>query len=358
MRVTLLLPDVLFTTPSGGYRVHYAMAGELARRGHDVTVVHATRQWRVWLRSLLWRWRGRPMHEFVPWYRISPRVRLRVVRRATARSTLPSDVYLFTSWLTMHAWPSLRGHAPAIALVWDYEFWVEAEPDVRASMRAAFAQPDLTLIAGSDAVASMLTTMELPVAATIPPGLDHDIFHPADAAAPRVAAGLLARTGPRRGMDDAVAALQAVRVHQPDTQCVVAGQGDGEFPSWMQRRASETDAQLADFYRELAVFILPSRMEGLGLPALEAMACGAAVVVTDNGGSREYARDGENCFVVPVGDVEAMGAAVLRLLEDDELRRRVASAGTATALTFSWDRAAAALEEVLAEVRIFDAPGR
>jgi glycosyltransferase involved in cell wall biosynthesis len=287
------------------------------------------------------------MHEFAPWYRISPRVQLRVVRRATPRSTPPSDVYLFTSWLTVQSWPRLRGHAPGIVLVWDYEFWVEAEPPLRASMRAAFAQPDLTLVAGSDAVASMLDSMELPVAATIPPGIDHEVFHPDDDATPRIAAGLLARTGPRRGMDDAILALQEVCAREPETPCLVAGRSDHEFPDWMQPRASETDAELADFYRELAVFILPSKTEGLGLPALEAMACGAAVVVTDNGGSRQYARHGENCLVVPVDDAAAMGDAALSLLRDDALRSRIATAGATTAAMYTWERAADALERLL-----------
>lgn len=351
MRVTFLLPDVKFTTPSGGYRVHYEMASQLAHRGHDVTVVHTTRSRRVWLRSVLWRWRGRPMHEFVSWYPLSPRVRLQVVRRAAPRSTPSTDVYLFTSWTTALDWPRLRGRAPAGVLVWDYEFWVEGDHERRASMRAAFAQPGLTLIAGSDAVASMLETMELPVSAVIPPGIDHSVFQRGDGLAPRTAAGFLARTGPRRGMDDAVAALEAVRAQQPDTPFLVAGQSDREFPDWLQPRASGTDAQLADFYRELAVFALPSKVEGLGLPALEAMACGAAVVVTDNGGSGQYARHGENCLVVPVDDAAAMSDAVLCLLRDEARRARVAAAGTATAATYTWARATDALEQQLTEIQ-------
>jgi glycosyltransferase involved in cell wall biosynthesis len=143
-------------------------------------------------------------------------------------------------------------------------------------------------------------------------------------------------------------------IHESDAavRVVAAGTLGDEVPGWMERLPAESDAALADFYRELAVFVLPSRFEGLGLPALEAMACGAAVVVTDNGGSRQYARNGENCLVVPVGDSDAMADAVLRLLRDDALRARIASAGTATALTYTWDRSTDELEHLLAEITV------
>jgi glycosyltransferase involved in cell wall biosynthesis len=259
-------------------------------------------------------------------------------------------VVVFTGWATTRDWSRLQGRVPAAVLVWDYEFWVEGDSDMRARMRAAFAQSGLTLVAGSTAVASMLDAMGLAAAVIIPPGIDHSVFAGGPDVRARTAVGLLDRSGPRRGIDDAVAALERVRERDHDVRCLVAGRGAHEVPNWLERRATASDAQLAVFYQELAVFVLPSRVEGLGLPPLEAMACGAAVVVTDNGGSRQYARDGENCLVVPVGDVEAMSDAVLRLLRDDELRARVAAEGNTTALTFTWERAVGALEHLLAEL--------
>jgi glycosyltransferase involved in cell wall biosynthesis len=207
------------------------------------------------------------------------------------------------------------------------------------------------LIAGSDAVASMLDSMDLAPAATIPPGIDHEVFRSVGRRTPTSPpVGFLARSGPRRGIDTAVAALERVQTLEREVTCLVAGHTEDELPDWVVRRATDSDEQLAEFYREVAVFILPSRVEGLGLPALEAMACGSAVVVTDNGGSNDYARHGENCLVVPVDDSVAMGDAVLGLLRDDALRSRIATAGTETAATYTWERATDALETVLGKV--------
>jgi len=81
---------------------------------------------------------------------------------------------------------------------------------------------------------------------------------------------------------------------------------------------------------------------------MEAMACGTALVTYDNGGSRDYAKDGETALVAPRRDVAALAAALGRLLEDPALRARLASAGQRFVTTaFDWDRAVARLETLL-----------
>ena len=82
--------------------------------------------------------------------------------------------------------------------------------------------------------------------------------------------------------------------------------------------------------RACDVYILPTRYEGFGLPLLEAMACRAPVVTTDIPVVREIVHDGENSLLVPRGDSQALARAVLRLLEDAELRWRLADGGERT----------------------------
>jgi N-acetyl-alpha-D-glucosaminyl L-malate synthase BshA len=73
------------------------------------------------------------------------------------------------------------------------------------------------------------------------------------------------------------------------------------------------------------LFLLPSETESFGLAALEAMACEVPVIATAVGGLPEVVREGENGFLLPVGDVDGMASAALRLLRDDELHRRFKS---------------------------------
>jgi len=86
------------------------------------------------------------------------------------------------------------------------------------------------------------------------------------------------------------------------------------------------------------VFLLPSESESFGLSALEAMSCEVPVVATLAGGLPEVVVDGETGYLCPVGDVEGMAAAVLRLFSDEDLRRRMGEAGRRRAVeVFSQD---------------------
>ena len=85
------------------------------------------------------------------------------------------------------------------------------------------------------------------------------------------------------------------------------------------------------------------------MPSMEAMACGAALVTYDNGGCRDYARDGLTALVARRRDVDDLAAKLGRMLEDAALREKLASTGAAFIRTeFDWDRAVATLEALLA----------
>jgi N-acetyl-alpha-D-glucosaminyl L-malate synthase BshA len=80
------------------------------------------------------------------------------------------------------------------------------------------------------------------------------------------------------------------------------------------------------------LFLLPSETESFGLAALEALSCEVPVIATAVGGLPEVVREGENGFLFPVGDVEAMAAAAIDLLGDEERLRRFGEAGRKWAL--------------------------
>jgi len=77
------------------------------------------------------------------------------------------------------------------------------------------------------------------------------------------------------------------------------------------------------------LFLLCSTTEGFGLSALEALSCGVPVVGSRVGGVPEVVLEGETGFLCPAGDVAAMTAAVLRLLQDDELHHRMSKSARA-----------------------------
>jgi L-malate glycosyltransferase len=113
--------------------------------------------------------------------------------------------------------------------------------------------------------------------------------------------------------------------------------------------ANPPQEELRRLYSGSDVYLCPSWDEGLGMPSMEAMACGAALVTYDNGGSRDYARDGETALVAPRRDVSALASALERILADGTLRHRIAAAGSAfVRAEFDWERAVTRMENLLA----------
>jgi glycosyltransferase involved in cell wall biosynthesis len=98
--------------------------------------------------------------------------------------------------------------------------------------------------------------------------------------------------------------------------------------------------ELGAYYARAAVVVVPSRREGFGFAAHEAMANGRAVVAWDVGGLSDAIEDGVTGLLVPPRDVVALRAALSRLLADPALRERLGAAARAKAAAeLSWDTA-------------------
>lgn len=94
------------------------------------------------------------------------------------------------------------------------------------------------------------------------------------------------------------------------------------------------DADLPALYSAASLFVYPSLYEGFGLPVLEAMACGTPVVASSQSALLEVV--GEAGLLVDPGDVEAMAAAMTRVLTNTTLGLHLAQAGQVRAACFTW----------------------
>jgi len=100
------------------------------------------------------------------------------------------------------------------------------------------------------------------------------------------------------------------------------------------------DKEIADTMRKSDIYIFTSIWEGFGLPPLEAMACGCAVVASDAKGINEYARDGENALFYPPENTNILEQKLLKVIEDKALREKLQTNAIKTAKTFSWEKSA------------------
>jgi len=98
------------------------------------------------------------------------------------------------------------------------------------------------------------------------------------------------------------------------------------------------ERDLPGFYAAAEMLVYPSLKEGFGLPPVEAMAVGTAVVTSNCSSLPEVV--GEAALTVDPTNDEALAAAIARLARDEALRRRLIGAGRARAARFTWERTA------------------
>ena len=164
---------------------------------------------------------------------------------------------------------------------------------------------------------------------------------------------------PRKNLTTVLRVFRHVSAARPEAELVLVG-GRGWRNQVFERElagsgSSErlrltgfvSDERLADLYAGAACFLYPSLGEGFGLPPLEAMACGAPVVISDAPALLEVC--GDAALSAPALDVETLAKHVIAVLEDGELADRLRAAGLTRAQRFTWDAAADATERVYRE---------
>jgi glycosyltransferase involved in cell wall biosynthesis len=175
-------------------------------------------------------------------------------------------------------------------------------------------------------------------------GVDATVFFPPeDRAAAWAERGLPGRHGigvfgrirPRKGTEEFVQAIIQVLPRRPEWTAVVVGQTTEEFrPFELRLRGMLKEAglehrvhftgflkdseEIPEWYQSLRVVVCPSRVEGFGLSCLEAMASGCPVVATSTGAWPEVITEGQDGYVVPCRDVNALADAILRITEDPQ----------------------------------------
>ncbi len=215
-----------------------------------------------------------------------------------------------------------------------------------AMSRWKYRQVD-RFICASEAIRRMLVADGVPDAKTVtvhegidvgrgqaapPAKLHEELFLPHGA--PIV--GNVAALVPHKGQRHLVEAAALVVRQVPDARFVIAGEGElrPSLERAIKDRRLEKHVLLAGFrpdvlslHKAFDIFVMSSVTEGLGTSLLDAMAAGKPIVATSTGGIPEVVADGVNGYLVPPRDHEAMASAIVRVLRDAELRRRLGLAG-------------------------------
>jgi phosphatidylinositol alpha-1,6-mannosyltransferase len=174
---------------------------------------------------------------------------------------------------------------------------------------------------------------------------------------------------PRKGYDVSIRAIVKASKAIPNLRYVIVGDlGDSEYVGHLRALTTElglddvvsflgqvSETELRDWYHRCDLFLLTpvqvgEAFEGFGLVYLEAGACGKPVVGSRSGGVPDAVLDGQTGLLAPEGDVKATADAIVRLLSDPDLARRLGQAGQERARELSWEAYAQRLERVYQDV--------
>lgn len=340
MRINFVLPGY-HDVPIGGHKVVYEYANRLARRGHlPRLIMPRTREPRSGLvGSLLnatWAWRTRLRNpKLVTWFELDREVQVVLVPDLRERGIPSADATFATMFNTA---PYVAGYSRRVGkklyLIQSFEDWAGDRDDVLATWRLPLHK--VVIARWLEKIA--IEHDEGHRTTWVPNAIDLDVFRPArpiEGRKPSVM--MLYHEGPFKGVPDGLRAIEVARAAVPDLKVTLFGVPDrpaGLDPAFDYHRQPDN---LPELYSRHAVFLHPSYIEGWGLPAAEAMACGCALVCAANGGVTEFAND-SNAFLAPVGEPETLGRRLVEALTEEGVRTAKANAGLRDIQAFRWDR--------------------
>jgi glycosyltransferase involved in cell wall biosynthesis len=193
-----------------------------------------------------------------------------------------------------------------------------------------------------------------------PNGVDHFIFHPNAKQTrfdlPACYVLFVGTLEPRKNLNLLLRAWNEIKADFKDTWLIIVGVSGNVFRNVDTPPQTERvrflgyvdDETLAGLYTNATLFVLPSQEEGFGLPALEAMASGTPVVVSDGGALPEVV--GEAGMIFCLSDPDGLTDALKEYLSNARLRSILKEKGLARAAEFSWQTTAERIWKSLNEI--------
>jgi glycosyltransferase involved in cell wall biosynthesis len=360
MRITFVLPCYPWK-PIGGFRVVYEYANQLVARGHEVAVIHPRRLSKMSpppagslyqrLRRMGGKLRDLVLTPSVHWQPLDKRVRMLYVPEPTSRNVPDGHAVFATAWQTVeYVADSPPSKGKKFYLVMDFAPLLGPLDRLEATWRQPFQKVTISRwlyeqVCGAEGGAQNTVNISI--------GIGHQRFRLATEIGrrpKRVAMffGFASYKAPR----DGIAALEIARRRHPDMDAVVFGQSNRkpkDVPFWASYQANVSEEKLIAIYNSSSIFVCSSVAEGFALPPAEAMACGCAVAATDCGGIREYAEHEVTALLSAPHDPGALARNIVRLLDDDNLRQKLAKAGHRRIQGFTWERSTDQLERFILE---------
>ena len=342
-RIVFLFPHPT-AGPTGGYKVVYEYANRLAADGYQVGIVYSGSIY--WNRKSLFhkmtcciRYIQKQLQGYScrSWFTLDERIDEHFTFSLNQRHVPKADIYVATSPYTAYYLNEYDHSSKKFYFIQGYENWGEG---LKAILHDTYHYPFQKVVIARW-LKEMLKKQFQEESIWIPNGFDFSKFKKTIAVERKNPLMLTMLFHQMELKDCAMGfkALEIVKERFGNLRVTLFGVPDKpkDLPDWYDYYKQPSDEAHNMLNNEAAIFIGTSKTEGWGLTVGEAMMCGQAVCCTDNAGYQEMAIDGETALVSPVGDSEAMANNIIRLIEDEELRYRIANNGYQFIQRFTWE---------------------
>ncbi len=340
MQITFILPGF---GRSGGIKVTVQAANGLLGRGHDVSLLVNGKGGglRVWLRNL---WLSLRYPRSYDWIRMFDG-KVNLFTDIEQCSFEDGEIVVAAGWWAAMEMSRVK-HTHIIKV--HYIHGLLKDTDL---MKRAWGENIPKIAVASYLCDVIEETFGQELKAVIHNGISPSEYYPSVSETERDGIGTIFGYSSHKDPDTVLSVLGKLRHKYPKIPQYVFGacRRRRQIPRFTYSRLPSLE-KARDMYSRSLVWILASRSEGFGVPVLEAMACGCAVVATDCGGTRDIIVHGENGFLVEVGNVEQIVNRVEQLLGDRELRQRFVQKSRETVRTFSLGSSVDKLERTLMDL--------
>lgn len=358
MIITFVMPDYP-KEPTGGYRIVFQYANELVKKGYKLNIIFPSILKKVpidrgifnhikwFIKSILFRI-FLPKKPVIDWQSIDSSINQIYVYDLNEKYIPNGDIIIATAWQTaewVNSYSAIKGKK--FYFLQHYEIW--AGPKGRVDRTWTFPMKKIVIASW---LRNLGESFGLKKISIVPNPIDHNNFYITKNIKERnrMKVSMLYHQSEWKGSQDGLQAIEIVKRKIPGIQAVLFGfpkRGD-EIPEWIDYVQKPSQEYLRDtVYNESSIFICPSWKEGWGLPVSEAMACGCAIISTNNGGVNDFAIHNETALISPIKNPNELAKNIIKLITNDNLREKLSFSGRKKICEFTIERSISLFEKAL-----------
>jgi len=351
MKIIFILPGFI-SVPMGGIKVVHEYANRLSDRGHTITLVYPL-QLQTNFKYLLKKFIIKGYDQITGTekklhYTPGPKVTVLVVKKITDKYIPFGDIVIAVGWQTAEAVAQLpESCGKKFYFLQSFETYFKNKKQVLRTYHLP-----LQKIAISQWIINEIEALGETAAGPLGNAINSNEFY-LESNNPERPIDIMFHYHPAKikGAVEVLSVLKNLKKRFPDLTAILisARKPVHRIPEWIEQYIHLSMDELRHLYNSSKIFLHTSHWEGWGLPVMEAMACGCAVIAYRNYGINEFVIHQKNGLLTEIGDRKQMQRLTEQLLNNPDNKIPFVQEAFKTVLQYSWTDCVKKLEQILKE---------